>query len=85
VNDKARLVIQGYSHEEDIDFDETSVPVARLESIRMLLAFAFHKKFTLYQMDVKSTFLNCFIQEKVFVEQPPNFKNYKHPDYVFKF
>ena len=70
---KARLVAQGYSQVEGLDFDETFAPVARLESIRLLLAIACHLKFTVYQMDVKSAFLNGILQEEVCVEQPPGF------------
>jgi hypothetical protein len=55
---KVRLVAKGYSQVEDLDFDETFVPVARLESIRILLAYATHHDFNLYQMEVKSAFLN---------------------------
>ena len=74
VRNKARLVAQGLNQEEGIDYEETFAPVARLEAIRMLLAFACFKDFVLYQMDVKSVFLNDFINEEVYVEQPPVFK-----------
>ena len=84
VRNKARLVAQGFNQEEGIDYEETFAPVARLESIRMLLAFACHKGFTLFQMDVKSAFLNGYILEEVYVEQPPGFQNHKYPDHVFK-
>ncbi|KAH9800792.1 hypothetical protein KPL71_000795 [Citrus sinensis] len=84
VRNKARLVAQGYNQEEGIDFDETFAPVARLESIRMLLAYACHKDFILYQMDVKSAFLNGYIMEEVYVKQPPSFENEKFPDHVYK-
>ncbi|KAH9697694.1 Integrase catalytic domain-containing protein [Citrus sinensis] len=84
VRNKARLVAQGYNKEEGIDFDETFAPVARLESIRMLLAYACHKDFILYQMDVKSAFLNGYIMEEVYVKQPPGFENEKFPDHVYK-
>ena len=84
IRNKARLVAQGYSQEEGIDFDETFAPVARLEAIRMLLAFACFKNFKLYQMDVKSTFLNGYINEEVYVEQPPGFEDQKLPNHVFK-
>ncbi|KAH9750255.1 hypothetical protein KPL71_013814 [Citrus sinensis] len=84
VRKKARLVAQGYNQEEGIDFDETFAPVARLESIRMLLAYACHKDFILYQMDVESAFLNGYIMEEVYVKQPPGFENEKFPDYVYK-
>ena len=65
VKNKARLVVQGYSQEEEIDYDETYAPIARHEAIRMLLAFYVFKKFKLFQMDVKSAFLNGFINEEV--------------------
>ena len=74
VRNKARLVAQGFNQEEGIDYEETFALVARLEAIRMLLAFACFKDFVLYQMDVKSVFLNDFINEEVYVEQPPVFK-----------
>ena len=70
VRNKARLVAQGYNQQEGIDFTETFAPVARLEAIRILLAFASHKNIKLYQMDVKSAFLNGFIEKEVFVKQP---------------
>ena len=81
---KARLVAQGYNQEEGIDYEETFAPVARLESIRMLLAFACFKDFILFQMDVKSAFLNGFIIEEVYVEQPPGFTSFDFPNHVFK-
>ena len=56
IRNKARLVVQGYNQEEGIDYDETFAPVARIEAIRLLIAFASHMEFTLYQMDVKSAF-----------------------------
>ena len=65
---KARLVAKGYNQEKDIDYDETFAHVVRLEDIRMLLAFESFMNFKLYQMDVKSAFLNGFIQEEVYVE-----------------
>jgi hypothetical protein len=64
VRNKARLVAHGYSQVEDLDFGETFAPVARLETIRILLAFATSKRFKLYQMDVKSAFLNDVIQRR---------------------
>ncbi|KAM6587307.1 hypothetical protein CsatA_009912 [Cannabis sativa] len=84
VRNKARLVAQCYNQEEGIDYEETFAPVARLESIRMLLAFACHKNFILYQMDVKSAFLNGYIMEEVYVSQPPGFQNHKYPNHVYK-
>ncbi|KAL5569300.1 hypothetical protein UlMin_025875 [Ulmus minor] len=79
---KARLVAQGYNQEEGIDYEETFAPVARLESIRMLLAFACFKDFILFQMDVKSAFLNGFIIEEVYVEQPPGFTSFDFPNHL---
>ena len=70
---KVRLVVKGYNQEEGIDYDETFSPVTRLEAIMMLLAFASFMHFKLYQMDVKSIFLNGFIEEEVYVEKPPYF------------
>jgi hypothetical protein len=85
VRNKARLVAQGYSQVEGLDFGETFAPVARFEAIRILLAFAAFKEFKLYQMDVKSAFLNGVIQEEVYVRQPPGFESPKYPDRVYKF
>ena len=84
VRNKARLVAQGYKQQEGIDFEETFAPVARLESIRMLLAYAANKGFTLFQMDVKSAFLNGFIDEEVYVQQPPGFVDPTFPNHVYK-
>ncbi|KAJ1692656.1 hypothetical protein LUZ63_009354 [Rhynchospora breviuscula] len=84
VRNKARLVAQGFKQQEGIDFEETFAPVARLESIRMLLAYASNKGFTLFQMDVKSAFLNGWIDEEVYVQQPPGFVDHFNPDHVFK-
>ncbi|GJY30653.1 copia protein [Tanacetum coccineum] len=81
---KARLVAQGYNQQEGIDYDETYAPVARLESIRILLAYACALDFKLFQMDVKSAFLNGFINEEVYVAQPPRFIDFEKPDHVYK-
>ncbi|RQW15590.1 hypothetical protein EHS17_15985, partial [Rhodobacteraceae bacterium CH30] len=80
---KARLVAKGYNQEEGIDYEETYAPVARLEAIRMLLAYASIMDFKLYQMDVKSAFLNGLIQEEVYVEQPPGFEIPDKPNHVY--
>ncbi|XP_070055140.1 uncharacterized protein [Nicotiana tomentosiformis] len=80
----ARLVVQGYSSEEVINYDETFAPVARLEAIRLLIAFVAYMEFTLHQMDVKSAFLNGYLKEKVFVKQLPGFKSKECPDHVYK-
>jgi hypothetical protein len=81
---KAQLVAKGYSQVEGLDFDETFAPVARLESIRILLAYATHHDFKLYQMNVKSAFLNRSIKEEVYVEQPPGFEVEEYPNHVYK-
>jgi hypothetical protein len=67
-----------------LDFDETYVPVARIESIHILLAYATYHGFKLYQMDVKSAFLNGPIKEEVYVEQPPDFEDNEYPNHVYK-
>jgi hypothetical protein len=84
VRNKARLVAQGFTQVEGLDFGETYAPVARLEAIRILLAYANHHNILLYQMDVKSAFLNGEIEELVFVEQPPGFENPQFPHHVYK-
>ncbi|KAK2416401.1 putative mitochondrial protein [Trifolium repens] len=81
---KARLVAQGYSQQEGIDFTETYAPVARLEAIKLLLSYAVNNDITLYQMDVKSAFLNGVISEEVYVKQPPGFEDLANPDHVFR-
>jgi hypothetical protein len=84
VRNKGRLVPQGYRQIEGLNFGETFAPVAHLEAIRILLAFAASKGFKLYQMDVKSAFLNGVIQEEVYVRQAPGFESPKYPDKVYK-
>ncbi|KAH1098092.1 hypothetical protein J1N35_015013 [Gossypium stocksii] len=84
VRNKSRLVAKGYSQEEDIDNDESYASVARLEVIRMLLAFVCSNNFKLFQMDVKSAFLNGFINGEVYIEKPPDFENPNFPNHVFK-
>jgi hypothetical protein len=81
---KARLVANGYSQVKGLDFGETFALVARLESIRMLLAYTTHHGFKLYQIDVKSTFLNGPIKEEVYVKQPPGFECEGYANYVYK-
>jgi hypothetical protein len=81
---KSQLVAKGYSQVEGLDFGETYAPAARLESIRILLAYATYHGFKLYQMDVKSAFLNGPIKEEVYVEQPPDFKDSEYPNHVYK-
>ncbi|GJU24849.1 retrovirus-related pol polyprotein from transposon TNT 1-94 [Tanacetum coccineum] len=81
---KARLVAQGYNQQEGIDYDETYALVARIESIRILLDIACANDFKLYQMVVKSAFLNGFINKEVYVAQPPDFIDFEKPNYVYK-
>ncbi|GJX44444.1 putative ribonuclease H-like domain-containing protein [Tanacetum coccineum] len=84
VRNKARLVAQGYKQEEGIDYDEVFAPVARMEAIRLFLAFASFMGFIVYQMDVKSAFLYGTIDEEVYVSQPPGFVDPDHPKKVYK-
>ncbi|GJW94488.1 putative ribonuclease H-like domain-containing protein [Tanacetum coccineum] len=84
VRNKARLVAQGHRQEEGIDYDEVFAPVARLEAIRIFLAFASYMGFIVYQMDVKSAFLYGKIDEEVYVSQPPGFLDSKYPEKVYK-
>ncbi|GJY81189.1 reverse transcriptase domain-containing protein, partial [Tanacetum coccineum] len=81
---KARLVAQGYTQEEGIDYDEVFAPVARIEAIRLFLAYASFMGFIVYQMDVKSSFLYGTIEEEVYVCQPPSFEDPQFPDKVYK-
>jgi hypothetical protein len=81
---KAWLVAKGYSQVECLDFDETFAPVARLESVRILLIYATHHGFNLYQMDIKSVFLNSPIKEEVYVEQSFGFESEEYPNHVYK-
>nr|GEX60442.1 retrovirus-related Pol polyprotein from transposon TNT 1-94 [Tanacetum cinerariifolium] len=76
---KARLVAKGYAQEEDIDFEESFAPVARLEAVRIFIAYAAHKSFTNYQMDVKTAFLNGLLMEEVYVAQLDGFVDPDHP------
>ncbi|GJU25493.1 putative ribonuclease H-like domain-containing protein [Tanacetum coccineum] len=84
VKNKARLVAQGFRQEEGIDYDEVFALVARIEAIRLFLAFASYMGFTVYQMDVKSAFLYGTIEEEVYVHQPPGFVDPAHPNKVYK-
>ncbi|GJW17270.1 putative ribonuclease H-like domain-containing protein [Tanacetum coccineum] len=84
IKNKARLVAQGYTQEEGIDYDEVFAPVARIEAIRLFLAYASFKDFVVYQMDVKSAFLYGKIEEEVYVCQPPGFEDPNFPDRVYK-
>nr|KAJ0209461.1 hypothetical protein LSAT_V11C400222940 [Lactuca sativa] len=81
---KARLVAQGFTQIESIDYGETFAPVARIEAIRMFLAYASYMNFIVYQMDVKTAFLHGVLEEEVFLNQPPGFVDKDHPNYVYR-
>jgi hypothetical protein len=84
VRNKSRLVAQGFSQKQGIDYEETFAPVARLDAIRILLAFSVAKGFKLHQMDVKIAFLNGVLEEEVYVRQPLGFESEKYPHRVYK-
>ncbi|GJU95356.1 retrovirus-related pol polyprotein from transposon TNT 1-94 [Tanacetum coccineum] len=84
LKNKARLVARGYRQEEGIDFEESFAPVARLEAIRIFLAFAAHMNMIVYQMDVKTAFLNGNMREEVYVSQPDGFVDKDNPNHVYK-
>jgi hypothetical protein len=84
VRNKARLVAKGFSQVEGLDFGETFAPIARLEAICMLLAYSSHHDIKLYQMDVKSAFLNGNINELVYVKQPPGFEDLRNLNHVYR-
>ncbi|GJW50590.1 retrovirus-related pol polyprotein from transposon TNT 1-94 [Tanacetum coccineum] len=83
IHKKARLVAKGYAQKEGIDFEESFAPVARLEAIRLFVAYAAHKSFTIYHMDVKTTFLYGPLNEELYVNQPDGFVDPYHPDKVY--
>nr|GEZ79526.1 uncharacterized mitochondrial protein AtMg00810-like [Tanacetum cinerariifolium] len=83
IQNKAKLVAVGYSQQEVIDYDEMFAPVARIEAIRLFLAYAAHKDFTVFQMDVKTSFLNGILKEKVYVGQPLSFLSKQYLDHVY--
>nr|GEZ30441.1 hypothetical protein [Tanacetum cinerariifolium] len=84
LKNKARLVAWGYRQEEGIDFEESFAPVARLEAIRIFLVYAAQKNMVVYQMDVKTAFLNGNWREEVYVRQPDRFVDQDNPNYVYK-
>ncbi|GJW70189.1 putative ribonuclease H-like domain-containing protein [Tanacetum coccineum] len=84
IKNKARLVAQGYTQEEWIEYDEVFAPVARIEAIRLFLAYASFKDFVVYQMDVNSAFLYGKIEKEIYVCQPPGFEDPDFPDIVYK-
>ncbi|GKE46074.1 retrovirus-related pol polyprotein from transposon TNT 1-94 [Tanacetum coccineum] len=84
LKNKARLVARGYHQEEGIDFEESFALVARLDAIRIFLAYAAHMNMIVYQMDVKTTFLNDILHEEVYVSQPDGFVDQDNPNHVYK-
>jgi hypothetical protein len=84
VKNKTKLVAKGYSQVEGLDYGETFTPVACLEAIHDLLAYASSHNMKLFQTDVKSAFLNGFINEEVYVEQPPSFEDVTYPNHVYR-
>ncbi|GJX61124.1 retrovirus-related pol polyprotein from transposon TNT 1-94 [Tanacetum coccineum] len=84
IHNKARLIAKGYNQEEGIDFEESFAPIARLEAVRIFITYAIHKSFPIYQMDVKTTFLNGPLKEEVYVNQPDGFVDPHHPDKVYR-
>nr|GEV03059.1 integrase, catalytic region, zinc finger, CCHC-type, peptidase aspartic, catalytic [Tanacetum cinerariifolium] len=84
IRNKARLVAKGYTQEEGIDFEESLALVARLEAVRIFIAYAAHKSFLIYQIDVKTEFLNCLQKEEVYVAQPDKFVDPDYPEKVYR-
>ncbi|GKE54873.1 putative ribonuclease H-like domain-containing protein, partial [Tanacetum coccineum] len=84
LKNKARLVAKGYRQEEGIDFEESFIPIARIEAIQIFIANSASKNMTIYQMDVKITFLNDELKEKVYVSQPEGFVDPDHPTHVYR-
>nr|GEZ23212.1 integrase, catalytic region, zinc finger, CCHC-type, peptidase aspartic, catalytic [Tanacetum cinerariifolium] len=84
IRNKSRLIVRGYRQEEGIDFEESFAPVAGMEAIRIFLAYAAHKSFTVFQMDVKTAFLHGSLKEDMYVCQPEDFIDADHPSHVYK-
>jgi hypothetical protein len=84
VRNKSKLVAQGFSQKEGIDYEETFAPIERLEAIRILLAFSVAKGFKLHQMNVKSAFQNGVLEEEVYARKPPGFETENYPHQVYK-
>nr|GEY60387.1 retrovirus-related Pol polyprotein from transposon TNT 1-94 [Tanacetum cinerariifolium] len=84
IQNKSRLVVRGYRQEEGIDFEESFAPVARMEAIRIFLAYVAHKSLSVFQMDVKTAFLHGSLKEEVYVCQPEGFIDADHPSHVYK-
>nr|GFC61043.1 retrovirus-related Pol polyprotein from transposon TNT 1-94 [Tanacetum cinerariifolium] len=84
LKNKARLVARGYRQEEGIDFEESFALVARHEAIRIFLAYTAHKNMVVYQMDVKTAFLNSNLREEVYISQPDGFVDPDNPNHMYK-
>nr|GFB74466.1 retrovirus-related Pol polyprotein from transposon TNT 1-94 [Tanacetum cinerariifolium] len=84
IRNKSRLAVRGYRQEEGLDFEESFAPVARMEAIRIFLAYDVHKSFTVFQMDVKTAFLHGSLKEDMYVCQPEGFIDADHPSHVYK-
>ncbi|GKB62710.1 retrovirus-related pol polyprotein from transposon TNT 1-94 [Tanacetum coccineum] len=84
LNNKARLVVQGFRQEKGINFEESFAPIARIEAICIFIANAAHKNMMIYQMDVKTAFLNGELKEEVYVSQPEGFIDHDNPSHVYK-
>nr|GFA42330.1 copia protein [Tanacetum cinerariifolium] len=84
IRNKARLIAKGYAQEEGINFEESFAPVARLEAVRIFIAYAAHKSFLIYQMDVKTAFLNGPLKEDVYLAQLDGFVDPDHPEKVYR-
>nr|GEW40825.1 Gag-Pol polyprotein [Tanacetum cinerariifolium] len=84
IRNKSRLVAKGYAQKEGVDFEESFAPVARLDAVRLFIAYAAHKSFTVYQMDIKTAFLYGPLKEEVYVNQPNGFVDPYHPDKVYR-
>nr|GFA69683.1 retrovirus-related Pol polyprotein from transposon TNT 1-94 [Tanacetum cinerariifolium] len=84
IQNKSHLVAKGYTQKEGVDFEESFAPVARLEAVRLFIAYDAHKSFTIYQMDIKTTFLCGPLKEEVYINQPDRFVDPYHPDNVYR-
>nr|GFC38099.1 hypothetical protein [Tanacetum cinerariifolium] len=84
IQNKSRLVAKGYAQKEGVDFEESFAPVARLEAVRLFIAYAAYNSFTIYQMDVKTAFLYGPLKEEVYFNQPDGFVDPYHPDKVYR-
>ncbi|GJZ06487.1 retrovirus-related pol polyprotein from transposon TNT 1-94 [Tanacetum coccineum] len=84
IRNRTRLVVRGYRQEEGINFEEPFAPVAKMEAVRIFLAYVAHKSFIVFQMDVKTAFLHGLLKKDMYVCQPEGFINSDHPSHVYK-